>query len=136
MSYLLDTDISSYIMKRHPLSVLQHLQMMEGSLIGISSMTLAELRYGVERLNSSSFTQHDIDFFIADLKLSVFAWDAEATQHYAILRADLERKGLPIGNMDMLIAAHALRLDAILVTNNQRHFSRISDLKLENWVDM
>ncbi len=123
-------------MKRHPLSVLQHLQRMEGSLIGISSMTLAELRYGVERLNSSSFTQHDIDFFITNLKLSVFAWDAETAQHYAILRADLECKGLPIGNMDMLIAAHALRLDAILVTNNQRHFSRISGLKLENWVEI
>jgi len=52
------------------------------------------------------------------------------------LRADLERKGLPIGNMDMLIAAHARSLDAILVTNNQRHFSRVSGLKLENWVEM
>ena len=80
--------------------------------------------------------QQDIDFFISHLNLTVFAWDAEATQYYAILRADLERKGLPIGNMDMLIAAHALSLDAILVTNNQRHFSRISDLKLENWVEM
>jgi tRNA(fMet)-specific endonuclease VapC len=99
-------------------------------------MTLAELRYGVERLNSSRFTQQDIDVFITDLNLTVFAWDAEATQYYAILRADLERKGLPIGNMDMLIAAHALRLYAILVTNNQRHFSRIVGLKLENWVEM
>ncbi len=97
-------------------------------------MTLAELRYGVERLNSSRFTQQDVDLFVTNL--TVFAWDAEATQYYAILRADLERKGLPIGNMDMLIAAHALRLDAILVTNNQRHFSRIAGLKLENWVEM
>ncbi len=123
-------------MKQHPLSVLKHLQTIKMSHIGISSMTLAELRYGVERHNSSRFIQQDIDFFISHLNLTVFAWDAEATQYYAILRADLERKGLPIGNMDMLIAAHALRLDAILVTNNQRHFSRISDLKLENWVEM
>ncbi len=100
----------------------------------LTSMTLAELRYGVERLNSSRFTQQDVDLFVTNL--TVFAWDAEATQYYAILRADLERKGLPIGNMDMLIAAHALRLDAILVTNNQRHFSRIAGLKLENWVEM
>ena len=134
MPYLLDTDTCSYIMKRHPLSVLKHLQTIEMSPIGISSMTLAELRYGVERFNSSRFTQQDIDFFITHLNLTVFAWGA--TQYYATLRADLERKGLPIGNMDMLIAAHALRLDAILVTNNQRHFSRISGLKLENWVEM
>jgi len=134
MPYLLDTDTCSYIMKRHPLSVLKHLQTIEMSTIGISSMTLAELRYGVERLNSSRFTQQDVDLFVTHL--TVFAWDAEATQYYAILRADLERKGLPIGNMDMLIAAHALRLDAILVTNNQRHFSRIAGLKLENWVEM
>ncbi|MEK8018626.1 MAG: type II toxin-antitoxin system VapC family toxin [Candidatus Parabeggiatoa sp.] len=134
MPYLLDTDTCSYIMKRHPLSVLKHLQTIEMSTIGISSMTLAELRYGVERLNSSRFTQQDVDLFVTHL--TVFAWDAEATQYYAILRADLERKGLPIGNMDMLIAAHSLRLNAILVTNNQRHFSRIAGLKLENWVEM
>jgi len=134
MPYLLDTDTCSYIMKRHPLSVLKHLQTIEMSAVGISSMTLAELRYGVERLNSSRFTQQDVDLFVTNL--TVFAWDAEATQYYATLRAYLERKGLPIGNMDMLIAAHALRLDAILVTNNQRHFSRISGLKLENWVEI
>jgi tRNA(fMet)-specific endonuclease VapC len=136
MLYLLDTDTCSYIMKRHPLSVLKHLQTLELSEIGISSMTLAELRYGVEHLNSSRFTQQDIDVFITQLNLTVFAWDAQASQHYATLRADLERKGLPIGNMDMLIAAHALRLKAILVTNNIRHFSRISGLELENWVEM
>ena len=133
MLYLLDTDICSYIMKKHPLSVLQRLQTIEISSVGISAITLAELRYGVERLNSSRFTQQDLDFFTTHL--TVFAWDAEATQYYSILRVDLERKGLPIGNMDMLIAAHALSLDAILVTNNQRHFSRISSLKLENWLE-
>jgi tRNA(fMet)-specific endonuclease VapC len=131
--YLLDTDTCSYIMKRHPLSVLKRLQATEASQVGISVITLAELRYGVERLNSSRFTQQDIDFFIN--YLIVHSWDAAASQHYAVLRTELERNGTPIGNMDMLIAAHALSLDAVLVSNNQRHFSRIKGLKLENWVE-
>ena len=73
MPYLLDTDTCSYIMKRHPLSVLKHLQTIKMSPVGISSMTLAELRYGVERHNSSRFIQQDIDFFISHLNLTVFA---------------------------------------------------------------
>ncbi len=132
--YLLDTDTCSYVMKRHPLSVLTQLQMVEASRLGILVITLAELRYDVERLNSSRFTQSDIDSFIS--YLTVHPWEARATQHYATLRTKLERQGTPIGNLDLLIAAHALSLDAILVSNNQRHFSRVSGLTLENWVEV
>jgi tRNA(fMet)-specific endonuclease VapC len=72
--------------------------------------------------------------FIAPIEIS--AYDDDAAQHYGVIRAHLERQGTPIGSLDMLIAAHALSLDSVLITNNESEFKRVSNLKIENWVHL
>lgn len=132
MRYLLDTDICSYIMKKKPLAVWQKLKQIPINEIAISAMSVAELRYGIERLGSSQFTQQVVDDFIQHL--TILYWGNEETLFYGRLRHGLERQGLGIGAMDMLIAAQALSRKLTLVTNNIRHFERVPDLQIENWV--
>jgi tRNA(fMet)-specific endonuclease VapC len=131
MLYLLDTDTCSYIMRQKPPSVLQRLEMIPIGDVAVSVITVAELRYGVEKLNSSRLTQTVVDDFLRYLK--VIDWDDKVTLFYARLRHYLQQKGTPIGNMDLMIAAHALCYDYILVTNNTRHFSQVPQLRIENW---
>lgn len=130
--YLLDTDTSSYIIKKKPLSVKQRLQDIPVGNVAVSVITVAELRYGVEKLASQKLTQSTIDDFLR--YVVVLAWEEEITHFYAKLRDYLTRQGTPIGNMDLMIASVALCYDCILVTNNTRHFSRVPKLRLENWV--
>ncbi len=129
--YLLDTDICSYIMKRHPENVYKYLQKIPMEHLHVSVMSVAELRYGVERLESARFTQGEVDKFIQ--YLNVLSWENTATLEYAKIRHYLTKKGKLIGHMDMLIAAHALSLNMILVTNNEKHFKVVPNLKIENW---
>lgn len=131
--YMLDTDTSSYIIKSRPESVHRRLAQVNPEQVCISIITYAELLYGVER-SSSQQINHEIVMDFAR-RLLVQTWDEAAAEAYAKLRADLEKVGQPIGGMDMQIAAHALSLQAILVTNNTRHFERVSGLVLENWVE-
>ncbi len=131
MMYLLDTDTCSYIMRKKPLSVWQRLNKIPSGNVAVSVITVAELRYGVEKLASQHFTQSAVDDFIRYLR--VLPWDEEITPFYARLRDYLHKHGTPIGNMDLMIASHALACDYTFVTNNLRHFSRVPDLKLENW---
>lgn len=119
-------------MKKKPPSVWQRLNKIPIGDVVVSAITVAELRYGVEKLSSSRLSQVAVDDFIR--YLNVLPWDKEVTFCYAQLRHYLEQQGTPIGNMDLMIAAHALSQDCILVTNNTRHFSRIPNLKTENWV--
>jgi tRNA(fMet)-specific endonuclease VapC len=94
---------------------------------------VAELQYGVEKSHSAQRNQQALDEFL--LPLVVFPFEQEAANVYGRLRRDLEAFGTPIGAYDMLIAAHALSLGAVLVTNNQREFARIRSLHIENWVE-
>lgn len=100
----------------------------------ISPVVYSELCYGIalspEHLKVPRRKQ--LQKFV-DL-LTVHSWDTKAAEFYAVIRADLKTKGTPIGNMDMLIAAHALSRNAVLVTNNVREFERVPELKFENWV--
>jgi len=98
----------------------------------ISVVTFAELQYGVERSSSKKLNQDILDDFI--FRLNVLLWDEDAGKHYAKIRNHLERKGTPIGTMDLMIAAHALSEKCVLVTNNLKEFSRVPHLKVENWV--
>src|SRR5581483_82946 len=96
--------------------------------IGISSITLAELRYGVEKSQQIQKNRQALDEFILPLEIADF--DEMAAEAYGTIRAALEKVGRPIGSMDMLIGAHALALGAALVTNNTKEFRRIKNLKV------
>ena len=131
MKYLLDTNICIYIINERPIQVMARFRQERIGDIGVSSLTAAELAYGVEKSGSARNIQA-LDKFLAPLEIAAF--DETAFRPYGRLRADLERRGQPIGSMDMLIAAHALALDAVLVTNNMREFERVNGLRLDNWV--
>jgi len=128
--YLLDTNTCSYIMKGNVPAVRQHLAHVPIAQVFISSVTEAELRYGIARRPQAANLQQVVDEFL--LRVTVLPWDSKAAQEYGLLRAALERSGQPIGNLDLMIAAHALATGAVLVTND-RSFARIKTLKMENW---
>lgn len=130
---LLDTDTCSYIIREKPRAVLdvmvRHLS--AGGVLEISSITYSELRLGAERSGNPAKHHRLIDDFCS--RLTVLAWDIPCADRFAQLQAHLLSKGTPIGGNDAMIAAHALALDATLVSYNTRHFERVPDLKLENW---
>jgi tRNA(fMet)-specific endonuclease VapC len=131
MKFLLDTNICIYIINARPLHVLERFRREAIGDIGISSITAAELAYGVAK-SGSARNRAALEKFLAPLEIAAF--DAAAVWHYGEIRAELERRGQPIGSLDTLIAAHALALDATLVTNNGAEFSRVKALRVENWV--
>jgi len=130
--YMLDTDTCSYIIKERPVSVLKRFGRLAMEQICVSAVTYAELLYGVARSSSKRINQPIVDDFVRHL--DVLSWGHEAAEQYGKIRVVLERGGTPIGAMDMMIAAHARSLKAVLVTNNQKHFSKVKALKIENWV--
>lgn len=132
MKYLLDTNICIYLIKKKPESVLRRLTQKDINDVGISSVTLSELEYGVEKSIHRDRNKLALAEFVAPL--TVFPYDERVAPVYGRVRALLEKEGLPIGPLDLLIGAHALSLQAVLVTNNDKEFKRIPDLKIENWV--
>ena len=133
MTYLLDTDICIYILNRRPLNVSQKFREIKAENITLSSITVAELLYGAEKSRSGERNRRALAQFMAALGTADFT--ADVARVYASLRASLERQGAPIGPLDTLIAAHALSLNATLVTNNIREFERVPGLPVENWTD-
>ncbi len=131
MKYLLDTNICIYLIKQKPPKVLKHFKSHAVGDIGISSITLAELRYGVSKSQHIERNRQALDEFILPLEIEDF--DEKAAAEYGTIRADLEKAGKPIGSMDMLIAAHALAFGATLVTNNTKEFKQIRSLKVVDW---
>ena len=130
--YLLDTDTCIYLIKRQPPTALAKLQSLEVGSVGISSITLSELEYGVAKSSMPQQNKLALAQFLAPL--GILPYDDAAAAQYGSIRAFLERQGTPIGPLDTLIAAHALALRCVLVTNNEREFSRVPDLVVENWV--
>lgn len=130
--YMLDTDMCSYIIKERPARVLQHFQELDMENICVSIVSYAELVYGVERSSSKRINHSVLKNFRRHL--DVIKWDIGAADEYAVLRTELEAKGTPIGAMDMMIAAHSKSINTVLVTNNQKHFTKVKGLKIENWV--
>jgi len=112
--------------------VLNRFKAVSEEKISISVITFAELIYGVERSSSKKINLPIVKDFVSCL--SVLPWDSDAAESYGKLRTFFERKGTPIGNMDLMIAAHALSKDRVVVTNNTRHFERVPQLRIENWV--
>jgi tRNA(fMet)-specific endonuclease VapC len=131
--YMLDTDISSYIMKRTYDTVLQRLQTVAVSDVCISAISRSELMYGVEVSPRRAKDQAALDEFLR--YVSVLDYPGEAALDYARIRADLKRRGVMIGANDLLIAAHARYLGLTLATNNIREFGRVQGLGVENWAE-
>ena len=131
MEYLLDTNICIYIIKKRPASVLKKFESLSLGDVAISSITLAELYYGIMKSSNPKKNQEALDKFLIPLEILYF--DYPATIEYGKIRAGLEKKGTPIGALDTLIASHAKSLNLTLVTNNEKEFERIPDLKIENW---
>ncbi|TLY18701.1 MAG: type II toxin-antitoxin system VapC family toxin [Nitrospirae bacterium] len=132
MKLMLDTDICIYLIKQHPPSVLERFLSHPVGDIGISSITVAELDYGVSKSRHATKNRTALAQFLSPL--AVAAFDRDAAAAYGRVRATLEQKGTPIGAMDLLIAAHALSIGVRLVTNNAREFRRVPALRVENWV--
>jgi len=133
MKLMLDTNICIYIIKQQPAAVLKRFLEYQIGDIGISSITLSELRYGVAKSTHQEKNSKALDEFITPLE--VVSFDEEAAHAYGEIRATLEKAGTPIGAMDMLIAAHAVSLGIPLVTNNTREFVRITSLNLIDWIN-
>ncbi len=133
MIYLLDTNICIYIIKQRPVAVRQKFMTYQIGDIGVSSITVAELQVGVERNQQRKQAAFALEQFLQSLP--VLNFDLPAAAAYGKLRTHLESRGTPIGPLDSLIAAHALSLDATLVTNNLREFARVPGLKAENWTE-
>ena len=134
MLMMLDTDSCSYIIRLQPIEVLQTLQyrVEHGDEICISAITYSELLLGAERSGNPCKHLHLIDEFFSRLDC-IASWDAEAARYFSRLQAYLFKQGSPIGNNDTMIAAHAQSIQATVVTNNEKHFSKVPDLNLENW---
>ena len=131
MEYILDTNICIYIIKRKPAIVLEKFKKFPLGSIGISAITLAELQFGIHKSSNPEKNLSALNQFI--IPLEIIHFDYNATIEYGIIRAELEKKGTPIGPLDTLIGAHAKSLDLTLVTNNEKEFVRILGLRIENW---
>lgn len=130
MRRTLDTNICSYVLRRHPASMLERFASLDRGQVWLSAIVAAELRFGAAKLASIRFSAA-VEAWLAGF--DVRPWPAEATRHYANVRTALERAGQPIGNMDLLIAAHAMAEDSVVVTNNALEFLRVPGLAVEEW---
>ena len=133
MRYMLDTNICIYAIKHGLREVIERLKEHNTSEICISSVTYAELIHGVEKSKAVDKNRIALTLLLTDIEILPF--DISAAEGYGEIRAELERKGTPIGPLDMMIAGHARSLGYTVVTNNIKEFERIDGLRLENWVD-
>ena len=131
MKYLLDTNICIYIIKKKPEQVFQKLEKLHPDEVGISSITLSELHYGIQKSADPQKNETALARFLTPLQ--VLDFDASDAIIYGEIRAGLEKAGTPIGPLDTLIGAQAVSKGLILVTNNEKEFQRIPKISLENW---
>ncbi len=131
MRYMLDTNICIYLIKSRSDQLLHRMRGLHTGEVGVSIVTVAELQYGVSKSQQKERNQMALAAFLLPLEIADFSVDS--TLAYGEIRADLEKQGRPIGPFDTLIAAHALSLHVILVTNNTREFARVPELRVEDW---
>jgi tRNA(fMet)-specific endonuclease VapC len=131
MKVMLDTNICIALIKQKPANVFKKFNDFQVGEICISTVTLAELRYGVAKSQYQEKNQAALNDFILPLEIAEF--DEAAANYYGVLRANLERKGTPIGAMDLMIGAHALSQNLTIATNNVREFKHIPKLVVVDW---
>jgi len=130
--YMLDTDICAFVLRRTSDTLLDRIQSVPLAQQAISVVTYAELLCAVLVSSQKKANQDAVDALVRHL--SVLEWSQDAARHYAEIRADLNKKGSMIGANDLMIAAHARSLAAVVVTNNTKDFGRIKGLEVENWM--
>ena len=133
MRYMLDTNICIYAIKHKPEKVFLKLQETDPEDVCISSITYAELVHGVEKSASVERNRVAISLLLSNIEIKDF--DVKAADEYGKIRADLEKKGTPIGPLDMMIAGHAKSLGLAVVTNNVKEFSRVNGIEVVNWAE-
>ena len=133
MRYLFDTNICIYLIKKHPSEVLERFRQHSPQDVAISTITLFELQYGIEKSQYRQRSEGALAKFL--LPLNLIDLDRSSAIEAATIRAQLEKKGMPIGPYDLLIAGLARSRDMTLVTNNTKEFERVVGLHLENWVE-
>ena len=131
LKYLLDTNMCIYIKKQKPITVLKRFEEISDGEMGMSVITYCELLYGAHKSQERERAIQKLESLIQFVP--ALPLPNNVAEYYAKIRALLEKKGQPIGANDLLIAAHALSLDVILVTNNEKEFKRIAELRIENW---
>lgn len=131
MRYMLDTNICIYCTKQKPAQVFQRLQEHYPVEVCISSVTYAELVHGVEK--SQAVERNRLALALLLTNIDILDFDAAAAESYGAIRADLEKRGTPIGPLDMMIAGHAKSLGYTIVTNNTKEFNCVLGLNVENW---
>jgi tRNA(fMet)-specific endonuclease VapC len=132
--HMLDTDIASYLIRDVSKPAVERLAGIPPANLCISVITRAELLYGLAKIDPGHRLHLGVAKFLAAIRS--FAWPEEAAANYAAIRHQLVSSGKPIGELDMMIAAHAIALKAVLVTNNVKHYQRIDmPLVVENWAD-
>ena len=130
--YMLDTNICIHVLRNHSDKLRHKFKAIKD--ICISSVTYGELCFGIENGESAMREARWEQLDIFTQKLLIDPWDEDAARRYGFIRAILKKQGTPIGNNDLLIAAHARSMNAVLVTNNVREFNRVPDLSVENWM--
>lgn len=135
ITYMLDTCICSFIMREHPLAVLERLQEVVGQhhRVVISAITYQEMQYGLLGKNASQKHKLLVDEFLRRVD-AILPWDKAAVDATVTVKRDLMERGTPIGPNDTAIAGHAISAGCILVTNNAREFQRVEGLTWEDWV--
>ncbi len=126
----LDTNICSYVLRRHPPEAIERLAALQRDQVWISAIVASELRFGAQKLGAPRFAAA-VESWLSGFTLK--PWPVEASHHYAAMWAVLEQAGTPVGSMDLLIAAHAAAEDSVVITNNAREFHRIPGVAVEAW---
>lgn len=132
MRFMLDTNLCIYIIRKKPPQVLERFKTFRFSEIGISTITLSELEFGISKSSRPDQNREALIEFLTPLEIVSF--NEKAARYYGEIRAFIEKKGKPVGAMDLLIASHAISLSVPLVTNDTRGFKGIPGLQIENWV--
>ncbi|MDL1973514.1 MAG: type II toxin-antitoxin system VapC family toxin [Deltaproteobacteria bacterium] len=132
MKYLIDTNICIYIMNKRPAGIIHKFKLFDVGEIGVSTITVSELQYGVSKSKNRGLNKQRIEEFLSPLE--ILPYDEIAATIYGDIRVQLEKRGEPIGPLDLLIAAHALSRNLVIISNNEKEFKRVKNLKVENWV--
>ena len=134
IKYLIDTNICIYIMNKRPIGIIHKFKQFDVGEIGVSTITVSELQYGVSKSKNRRLNKQRIEEFLSPLEL--LPYDEIAATIYGDIRVQLEKRGEPIGPLDLLIAAHALSRNLVLISNNEKEFKRVKILKVENWINL